>query len=62
MNDLLKQLKAIGFSDEYLKAIEDQKFVDVLPSKNAEAEYMLYNPPVEYMTESSLENFSYKEE
>lgn len=62
MNDLFKQLKVIGFSDEYIKIIEDQKFGEVLPTETSVTEYVIYNSPVEYLTKSSLQHFSHKEE
>ena len=40
---------------------KDQKFDEIMQLEVNEIEYMAYDSPVEYMTDSSLEKFFYKE-
>lgn len=61
MDELIKELRDFGFSNEFLKVVEDQKFDEIIPSEEYEAEYLAYDTSVEYLTESSIGQLSNNE-
>lgn len=51
MDDLITQLRNIGFPEDYLQAIREQRFSEVKPIEVKGVEFITYDCQVDYTTD-----------